>query len=80
MTLEIVRNALLWCTILNFASLLIGMLLFALPHAWLYRMWGRWFRISQEHFDAIVFASLVIYKIGILLFNLVPYIALRIVA
>ena len=80
MTLETVRNALLLCTILNFAVLLVGMFVFALPHGWLYRLWGRWFRISQEQFDAIVFASLVIYKTGILLLNLIPYIALRIVA
>jgi hypothetical protein len=80
MTLEIVRNALLWCSILNYGLLLAGVLVFALPHEWAYRIWARWFRISREQFDTIAVASLAIYKTGIILFNLIPYIALRIVA
>ena len=49
-----------------------------IPHGCLYRLWGRWFRLSAEQFDACSFAGIVLYKIGILLFNLVPCIALRI--
>jgi hypothetical protein len=33
-----------------------------------------------EQFDAIHYAAMAIYKIGIILFNLVPYAALIIVA
>jgi hypothetical protein len=43
------------------------------------RLHGRWFRLSDERFDAIHYAGMTIYKIGILLFNLMPYVALRIV-
>jgi hypothetical protein len=32
-----------------------------------------------EQFGAINFAGIALYKLGILLFNLVPYVALRIV-
>ncbi len=80
MTIDLVRNALLWCTVINFGLLLFGALLFILAHDWLYRIYSRWFRLSVEQFDCIVYASLVLYKAGIILFNLVPYIALRIVA
>jgi hypothetical protein len=37
---------------------------------------GRWFKISVDPFDAIHYAGLAIYKIGILLLNPVPLIAL----
>ena len=40
----------------------------------------RWYRLSAEQFDAINFGGLLLFKLGIILFNLVPYIALRIVA
>jgi len=32
-----------------------------------------------EQFDAIHYAGMTVFKLGIILFNLVPYIALRIV-
>jgi hypothetical protein len=79
MSIEVARSTLLWCTIINYGLLMIWFLLFVLPHEWLYRLWGRGFRLSIEQFDAVSFAGIVLFKSGILLFNLVPYIALRIV-
>ena len=79
MGIELVRNALLWCTLLNYALLLVWFVLFALPHNWLYQLCAKWCRLTLEQFDAINFAGIVLYKAGILLLNLVPYIALRIV-
>jgi hypothetical protein len=38
-----------------------------------------WFRLSVEQFDMLHYAGMSIFKIGILLLNLVPYIALHIV-
>ena len=80
MSIEVVRGVLLWCAIMNFGLLAVWSLLFVMPHEWVYRLWSRWFRLSIEQFDAVNFAGIVLYKVGILLFNLIPYIALRIVA
>jgi hypothetical protein len=79
MTIQIAREALLWCTLINYGVLIIWFLLLVLPHEWLYRLWRRWFRLPNEQFDALNFLSMAIFKIGIFLFNLAPYIALRIV-
>jgi hypothetical protein len=79
MPLEIVRDVLLWCTIINYGALICWFLLFRFAHGWTYRLHGRWFQMPVEHFDSIHYAGIAIYKIGIILFNLVPYIALRIV-
>jgi len=79
MSTQTAISALLWCTVINYGFLLVWFLLLALPHQWLYRLWGTWFHLSAEQFDALSFAGMVIYKIGILLFNLVPLIALLIV-
>ena len=72
MTTEIARNALLWCTVINYGFLMVWVLLFMLPHDWLYGLLGRWFHLSAEQFDAVNFAGIVFFKMGILLFNLVP--------
>ena len=43
---------------------------------WLERLHGRWFRLSREQFDAIHYAGRSVFKIGIVLFNLVPFVVL----
>jgi hypothetical protein len=36
----------------------------------------RWFRLSAERFDAVQYGGIAVCKIRILLFDLVPYVAL----
>jgi hypothetical protein len=79
MSIEMARGVLLWCTVVNFGVLAIWFVLYSLPHAWLYRFWGRWFRVTAEQFDTLNFAGIVLYKVGILLLNLAPFAALYIV-
>ena len=79
MSIEVVRSFLLWCAVLNYVLMLVWFLLFALPHNWLYRFCSRWFRLTPEQFDVINFSGIVFYKATILLLNLAPYLALRII-
>jgi hypothetical protein len=44
----------------------------------MYLLHGRWFRLSVEQFDMLHYAGMSIYKLGIILLNVVPYIALHI--
>ncbi len=80
MKIELLKNFLLWCTILNYGVILVWFSLFVLAHNWMYSLHGRWFRLTVEQFDAIHYAGMAIYKIGIFLFNLGPYIALLLVS
>jgi hypothetical protein len=79
MSIEVTRNFLLWCTVINYGVLLVWFLLFAFAHDWIQRIHGRWFRLSSEQFDALHYGGMTIFKIGIILFNLVPFVVLRIV-
>ena len=79
MTVEIIRDVLAWCAIINVGLLLLWLLFFTLAHDLVYRAHGKWFKLSVERFDAIHYAGMVFFKICIILFNIVPYFALRIV-
>jgi len=79
MTLEAIRDVLGWCSAINIGLLLFWWLGFMLAHGFIYRLHGKWFKLSVEKFDAINYALLGFFKIGIILFNIVPYLALRIV-
>ena len=75
-----VRHVLLWCVVFNYAILLVWSGVFVFAHDWMYRMHGRWFKLSIETFDAMHYAGLSAYKIGILLLNLAPLVALYLVS
>jgi hypothetical protein len=79
MSLEVLRRFLLWCTVINYGILLVWFLLFTLAREPFHRFHNRWFRLSGEQFDTLHYAGMSVYKIGILLFNLVPYLALCLV-
>jgi hypothetical protein len=76
MSIEVTRNFLLWCTVLNYIILMVWFSVFVFAHDWIQRSHSRWFHLSSEQFDALHYAGMTIYKIGILLFNLVPFIVL----
>ena len=76
MNIEQIRDALLYCAVMNFVLLALWGLLCLLPHEWMYQAAARLFRCSAAQFDTVNYAGLVFYKIGILLFNLIPCLAL----
>ena len=79
MSIEMVRDAFLWCAVINYGVLLIWFLFFIMGRDFMHRLHGRWFQLSRQQFDIIHYAGMAIFKLGIILLNLVPYVALRIV-
>lgn len=76
MTSTELRDILLWCAGINYAVLLVWFGVFVYAHGWMYRLHTRWFSLSVETFDALHYAGMSVYKIGILLLNVVPIVAL----
>ena len=79
MTVDVVRNALLWCSVINIALLLWWFLLILTARRLIYRIHGRWFKMSEETFDAIHYAGILFFKVFVFVFNVIPYCALLIV-
>ena len=77
MNLEIIRDLLAWCSVINIGVLIFWFLFFMLAHDWIYRYHGKWFTLTIERFDAIHYAFMGFYKLNIFIFNLVPYLVLR---
>ncbi|MEW6076449.1 MAG: DUF6868 family protein [Thermodesulfobacteriota bacterium] len=79
MTIDAVRGILGWSMVINYAILLWWFLVFTLAHDWMHRFHGRWFRLSVEAFDGLHYGAMAVFKIGIMLLNLTPWLALQIV-
>jgi hypothetical protein len=80
MELETLRGVLGWCTIFGWAILLLWWAMVVAAGDWMHGLHGKWFELSRSTFYAIHYAGMGLLKLLILVFNLLPYLALRIVA
>ena len=80
MDLELLKSFLLWCSIINTSILAIWFLMFVFAKDFVYSLHSKWFKLPQDKFDAIHYAAMAFWKLSVFLFNVVPYVALRIIA
>jgi hypothetical protein len=76
MPVKEMHDFLLYSLVINYLILLVWFGFFVKAHDFIYRLHSRWFNISMQTFDTIHYSGLAIYKIGIILLNLVPLLAL----
>ena len=79
MDIDSIRTFFMWCTILNFALLLFSSLVCICAGNWIYQIHSRLFPISREAFNVLIESFIGLYKILVIVFNVIPYIALLIV-
>ena len=69
----------MWCTIINVALFVWAVVWFVAAPNLMYRVQSAFFPLPRESFDVLMYGFLGGFKILILVFNLVPYVALLIV-
>ena len=79
MSVDFLSDLLLWSTIINFGILLWWFFIFIAAHDMIYRLHYRMFKISADSFDLIHYTGIIAYKLFILFFNLIPWIAIQII-
>jgi hypothetical protein len=79
MDIQTVTEFFMWCTIINGGLVILwtGFSVFA-PDT-VYRTQSKWFPISRETYNVVMYSFLGLFKIVFLVFNVVPYVALLIV-
>jgi len=79
MTIEIIRDTFLWCTLINWGMLLFWFLILTFARSWAYKMHSKFAKITEEEFNLVHYKGGVYFKVLIFAFNLAPYLALCIV-
>lgn len=69
-----------WCTIINIGMLTCSSIMIILFNAPVKKLHAKMVHISPDRLDELYFNFLGNYKLGIFIFNLVPYFALKIMA
>ncbi len=79
MNIQILTSFFMWCTIINAGLLILSAIMIIPAEDLVYRIHSKWFSFSRETFNVVIYSFLGLYKIAILVFNLVPWIVLLIV-
>lgn len=79
MSYEFLRHVLQYATLINYIILIFWFLMLVFARPFLKRVHTQWFHLSDNQFDMINYAGIAIYKILVIVFNLVPLLALYMV-
>jgi hypothetical protein len=79
MDIQTLTTFFMWCTIINVGMLLFLALVYVVAPNLAYSLQSRWVPISRETFDVVFYAFVGLFKLIVLVFNVVPWIALLII-
>ncbi len=79
-TIETLTSFLGWCSIINMSMLTLVAIILVFLKDWVAGIHGRMFELSENELARAYFEYLAQFKIVVLVFNVVPYVALKIMA
>lgn len=79
MDITVIKAFFFWCTLINVALLVISFMFCAFAGDWIYQMHSKWYPIPREAFNVAIYCFVGLFKIFVIVFNFVPWIALVII-
>jgi len=79
MDIQSLTSFFMWCTIINSGLLMFWALIYMAAPDLVYRTQSKFFPISREKFEVIFYSLLGFFKMLVIVFNLVPWLALLII-
>ena len=80
MTVQMLQSFFMWCSIINVVLLMLMFFIITTAKEWTYKIHSRWFNISKENFDLVLYCFLGLYKLLVWIFCIIPWIALSIIS
>ncbi|MDR2872271.1 MAG: hypothetical protein LBV45_07100 [Xanthomonadaceae bacterium] len=77
MTVELLRSFFCWTAVCKIVFLSVIFFIFLITRNVIHLLHGRWFGISKETINAILYGAMAGYKLAIFAFFVMPYLALR---
>jgi len=75
--MDVIAAMLIRCFLGGMVLLMVWFAWFAIAGDWIYQVHSRWFQIPRQSFDAIHYAGMAVTKIAIIVFFLLPWIAIK---
>ena len=80
MTIDVLTAFFGWCSVINIGLLVFTTAFLIVSMNWVSRVHASLFGLNQDELPSLYFQYLAHFKIAVLVFNLVPYIALKLLA
>ena len=80
MDIVTLKTFFMWCTIMDAGLLVLWSLVLLVAANFVYNMRHKWFPLPRETYNVLMYSFLGLFKMFVLSFNLVPYIALAIMS
>ncbi len=77
MNLEVLTSFLAWCTLVNLVILILWFFFLTAGGGWVRSMHGKWFDLAEAEFAATHYRTIAYFKVLWVIFNLTPYLVLR---
>jgi len=77
MTIDTLRHFFAWCAVINYSLLIFWFVLSRAAHDFFTRLADRFFGVDAETYDRINLSAMFYFKLAIWLFNISPYLVLR---
>jgi len=79
MNIQELTHFFMWCTIINGSVLLFWSALAVIAPETIYRVQSKWFPIPRPTFTVLLFAAIGVFKMLVIVFNAVPFLALLLI-
>ena len=79
MDINTLQRFFMWCTIINGAWFVFAAMICVFASDWVYGMQSKWFPVSRDAYNVVIYSFFALFKIVFIVFNVVPYVALLIV-
>lgn len=78
MSYQAITKFFMWNTIINVGILILWSLVFFTASDVIYEIHGKFFSLSRENFNSIIYGLIGLFKILVFVFNVIPFFALLI--
>ena len=79
MGIQVLKSFFMWSIIINFSYYLLWLFFLIVCPDFVYKVQSKFFPLSRETFNIVIYSFLGAFKIFFLFFNVTPYVALLIV-
>lgn len=80
MNIQYLQEFFMWCTVINLGLFMFTAVMSIWCRSFIYRVHGRMFALGEHTINAMLYGFLAFYKIVFIVFVLVPWIALTVMA
>ena len=79
MDIQSLTDFFMWCSIINCGLLLLSSFFLWIKQDFVYKIQGKFVSLSKEQLEIFFYGYIALFKIFVIVFNVVPFVALKII-